>query len=211
MKFTMPALALLTIALSACSDRTPMTNDAATSPVADQPATDMPPATAPTPPASAPVEPAMPPAADAGDSRFNGYGDMRFGMSAEDATKAWGGELNGAPGQGETCYFLSPKWVKVPAEFAFMIENDKFVRYSTESSKYVAPGGGKVGMSTDEIKALYPGRIEEQPHKYSDGKYLRIKDSAGSNAVLFETDAGGTVEEWRVGVPPQVDYVEGCS
>jgi hypothetical protein len=28
---------------------------------------------------------------------------------------------------------------------------------------------------------------------------------------VFETDAGGTVTEWRAGVPPQVDYVEGCS
>ena len=29
--------------------------------------------------------------------------------------------------------------------------------------------------------------------------------------VIFETDAEGTVTEWRVGLPPQVDYVEGCA
>ncbi len=210
MKLTIPAFALLTLALSACGDRTPATDDAATRPVADQPATDVPPATAPTPPAPNPMQPTTP-AADSGDSRFDGYGDMRFGMSDEEAKTAWSGELNGAPGAGETCYHLSPKWANVPADFAFMIEDDKFVRYSTESSKHTAPGGGKVGMGADEIKALYPGRVEEQPHKYSDGKYLRIKEPAGSNALVFETDAGGKVTDWRVGVPPQVDYVEGCS
>lgn len=36
-------------------------------------------------------------------------------------------------------------------------------------------------------------------------------DRDGSEAVLpFETDAQGRVEEWRIGLPPQVDYVEGC-
>lgn len=210
MKFTLPTLAALSIALAACGDRAPAAaGDAATPPVADQP--DVPPATAPTPPVADPVEPATPPAAGASAARYIGYGDMRFGMSAEETKTAWGGELNGAPGAGETCYHLSPKWVSTPAEFAFMIENDKFVRYSSESAKHPAPGDGKVGMSADEIKTLYPGRVVEQPHKYSDGKYLRIKDTESSNALIFETDASGKVTEWRVGVPPQVDYVEGCS
>ncbi|RZA22649.1 MAG: lectin, partial [Lysobacteraceae bacterium] len=71
---------------------------------------------------------------------------------------------------------------------------------------------GKRGMSLDEIRKLYPG-AEEQPHKYVEGgKNLRIKDSGGGNGVLvFEIDAAGKVSAWRVGVPPQVDYVEGCS
>ncbi|MEO6366007.1 MAG: lectin [Luteimonas sp.] len=211
MKFTIPAFAALALALSACSDRTATPDNGASQPVADQPATDVPPATAPEAPVTDPMQPVTP-AADAGDSRFDGYGDMRFGMSAGDAKKAWGGDLNGAPDAGATCYHLSPKWAKVPAEFAFMIENDTFVRYSTESDKFAAPGGGKVGMTADEIRQLYSGRVEEQPHKYEDGgKYLRIKETAGSGVLLFETNAAGKVGEWRVGVPPQVDYVEGCS
>ncbi|MEO6227733.1 MAG: lectin [Thermomonas sp.] len=151
--------------------------------------------------------------ADSSDAqaRFDGYGDVKLGIAATDMQSAWGGELNRLGGQEETCYFMTPKWVKVPADFAFMIENGKFVRYSTESTKFVAPGGGKVGMATTEIQSLYAGRIEEQPHKYTEGKYLRIKDAATGNALLFETDAAGKVTEWRVGMQPQVDYVEGCS
>ena len=129
---------------------------------------------------------------------------------------AWGGELKEVGKEyNERCYFMTPAWAKTPSEFNFMVGDGKFARFGTESAKYVAPGGGKVGMTKAGIAALYAGRIEEQPHKYSDGQYLRIKDAAGGNGVLiFETDArndAAKVTEWRVGVPPEVDYVEGCS
>lgn len=210
---SLSALSLLLLALAACdADRAPApADDVATPPdvsAGTAPADRVPPPVEPAPASPAPAEPAP---AD-GLARFDGYGDMRFGMTAAQTRQAWGGELKGIAAEGEACYHLSPKWVKVPAELAFMIEGDKFVRYSSEDAKLVAPGGGRIGMSQAQIETLYPGRIEVQPHKYSDGKYLRIKDTGGGNAVLiFETDAKGVVDEFRVGVPPQVDYVEGCS
>ena len=214
---SLPIVPLLLLALVACSaDRAPAPADDAANAPADAPAAPAPGTTVPGADAPVPVEPSPTPAepAPTGDlARFDGYGDMRFGMTAAQARQAWGGELKGnAAEAGGTCYHLSPKWAKVPAELAFMIEDDKFVRYSSEDAKLVAPGGGRIGMTLDEINALYPGRVEQQPHKYSDGKYLRIKDAAGGDAVLiFETDDKGKVEEFRVGVPPQVDYVEGCA
>ena len=197
------------LALSACNIERPAAS--APTPAAQPPAA----ATTPTP-VNAPQTPAPAPAATFADSmtdaRFDGYGDMRFGMTAAEATKAWGGELTSLGTDGELCYYLTPKWVKRAAEFAFMVEDDRFVRYSTDSAKMIAPGGGKVGMTTAQIEALYPGRIERLPHKYTDGQYLRIKDTADAKrAVLFETDAKGTVTNWRAGVAPQVDYVEGCA
>ena len=214
---SLPVLSMLLLALAACcGDRAPApTDDTATTPVPDAPAAPAPADTTPAdsapPPAESTPTPTEPVPTD-DLARFDGYGDMRFGMTAAQTRQAWGGELKGIAAEGGACYHLSPKWVKVPAELAFMIENDKFVRYSSEDPKLVAPGGGRIGMTVDEIKALYPGRVEEQPHKYSDGKYLRIKNADGGNAVLvFETDDTGKVEEFRVGVPPQVDYVEGCS
>lgn len=209
-KRNLPAFSLMVLALAACSaDRAPApADDVATRP--DASAEPAPADPVPQPAEPAPASPAPAPAD--GLARFDGYGDMRFGMTAVQTRQAWGGELNGIAAEGETCYHLSPKWVKAPAELAFMVESDKFVRYSSEDAKLVAPGGGRIGMSQAQIEALYPGRVEVQPHKYSDGKYLRIKDTGGGNAVLiFETDAKGVVDEFRVGVPPQVDYVEGCS
>ena len=62
-----------------------------------------------------------------------------------------------------------------------------------------------------ELIALYPGRIEERPHKYTGGAaYLRVTEPGSDAVLLFETGADGVVKSWRVGLPPQVDYVEGC-
>jgi len=207
MKSSLMLLALLPCALMACQP-TPSADEPAAAPaVIDQPAADIPPANAP--------PPITPPGESVGDTlaRFDGYGDLRFGMSADEAGRAWGGELKRLGGAEDPCYHLTPKWVKVPSDFALMIENGKFVRVDVGNDREVAPGGGKAGMSADEIRKLYAGRIEEQPHKYVEGgKYLRIKDSAGGNGVLvFVADAAGKITAWRTGVPPQVDYVEGCS
>ncbi|MGO1072169.1 lectin [Lysobacter sp. CA199] len=204
---------LLSLGLSACqreaapaqsapaADAAPTINPA---PITDQPAENVPPATAPV---SNP-----PPAADTTLARFDGYGDMRFGMTAEDAKKAWGGELKGQAATDGGCYYLRPIWVTEPRAFGFMFEAGKLVRLDVGNDKETAPGGGKRGMSADEIRKLYAGRVEEQGHKYVQGaKYLRVADNGGGSGVLvFETDATGKVVAWRVGVPPQVDYVEGC-
>lgn len=206
---SVPGLActmLLALGLSACQrEAAPAAQPAPSAPAetaADQPAEDVPPATAPTPmPTPAPAETL---------ARFDGYGDLRFGMSAEQARQAWGGELKGEAAADGGCYYLQPQWAKNAAEFGLMFENGKFVRVDVGNDKETAPGGGRRGMSADQIRALYPGRIEEQPHKYVQGaKTLRVSEGAG--ALVFETDAAGRIVAWRVGQPPQVDYVEGCS
>lgn len=209
MKLALPMSTLLAVALVACTDRVPVAPvdpapAADSTSAGDQPEQDVPPATAPPPP--------TPPSTDT-LARFDGYGDMRFGMTAAEAKAAWGGDLNGASDADSTCYYLNPIGQPSPAHFAFMIDGDRFVRYDVGNDKEVAPGGGKRGMSEAEIERLYAGRIERQNHKYVEGgEYLKIKDSAGGNGVLvFETDAAGTVSAWHLGVPPQVDYVEGCS
>ncbi len=215
MRATILASALLLTALSACRNEPAPAPGGATD--------DAPPATAPettaltaAPEASAtPVEAAAPDG-DRQLARFDGYGDIRFGTAAKDMEQAWGGKLRTLGKEAnESCYFMTPVWVKTPAEFNFMIGDGKFARFGTRSDRFVAPGGGKVGRTKAEIAALYAGRIDEQPHKYTDGQYLRIADPAGGKGVLvFESDAKGDaakVGEWRVGVPPQVDFVEGCS
>ena len=209
--------AVLLVSLAACAaERAPVAAEPQPAPpVDDQPAADVPPATMPTTP-----EPAAPsPTSPDGDrdlARFDGYGDVRLGTAAADMERAWGGKLDTLGKEGnESCYFMTPTWVKVPAEFNFMISDGKFARFGTESDTFTAPGGGKVGMTKGEIAKRYAGRVEERPHKYTDGQYLRITDPAGGDGVLvFETDGkddAASVTEWRVGVAPPVDYVEGCS
>lgn len=196
--------ALLAMALSACdAERKPQVDASSPQtqiPALDQPAQDVPPATAP------PMR-AMPAPVP---GTYEGYGKARFGMSAEEVKRDWGGELEGS--SADACYYLRPKQADGAGWPALMFENGKFVRYDVETVADVAPGGGQVGMSIGDIQTAYAGRVEERADKYVEGgKNLRIKSNDGASAIVFETDAAGKVTSWRVGVPPQVDYVEGCS
>ena len=201
----------LVVALAACSsERAPDAVDAtatATPAPAPVPAGDDP----------APVEPAPVPATkpDGGDRQatFAGYGDVKFGTAAAEMEAAWGGRLNVVgKDYNERCYFMTPVWVATPAEFNFMVSEGKFARFGTESAKFVAPGGGKVGMTEAALQALYDNGLQASPHKYTDGKYLSINASGvAPTKLVFETDGAGVVTEWRVGLSPEVDYVEGCS
>ncbi|NZA25366.1 lectin [Luteimonas sp. SJ-92] len=187
-----------------------MATDPAAPPPFDQPAGDVPPATA----ADVPAAPGAMPAEGAID--FAGFGPAAFGADAEQVRMAWGGDLQAMPEPDEpgACHYLMPAMAQGEGyRIAFMIEGDRFVRIDVRDREIGAPGGGRAGMDAAQIEALYPGRVETRPHKYvDDASYLRIADGAGGGGVLvFETDAAGRVGEWRVGLPPQVDYVEGCS
>ncbi len=145
-------------------------------------------------------------------ARYDGYGELRFGMDETAFEQAWAGKLKGAAAPGSSCFYKSPAAAATPRDFGFMFESGRFVRYDVGNATETAPGGGKVGMSEAQIRALYGTRVVVQPHKYVDGaNYLRITAPQGAGILLFETDEQGKVTRWRVGVSPQVDYVEGCS
>ncbi|MEO8367115.1 MAG: lectin [Pseudoxanthomonas sp.] len=200
---------IATASLVACKPAAPAAAaDVAPAATAEQPAE----TPVPAPEATAPTAVETPRASE-GQAGFVGYGDMKFGSTVEEAKTAWAGELNGTPGEAGGCYYLTPKWVKKPSDFSFMIEGDKFVRYDVGTDKEAAPGGGKVGMSVDQLHKLYGESLQSTPHKYvQGGQYLSIVASGvAPSKLVFETDAAGKVSAWRVGLSPQVDYVEGCS
>ena len=93
------------------------------------------------------------------------------------------------------------------------MEANSLARFGTESDKFAAPGGGKVGMQVSDLQALYNNALQATPHKYVEGgQYLSIAASGvAPTKLVFEADAQGVVSEWRVGLLPEVDYVEGCS
>jgi hypothetical protein len=144
-------------------------------------------------------------------ARTDGYGALRFGMDARAMRASWQGPALRGDGSPEDCHYLSPEGQAAPAVLAFMLEGGRFVRYDVGqgNSAVAAPGGGRIGMDSDAIRALYPG-IETRPHKYlPEGRVLRVP-LEGDAVLVFETGADGNVGAWRVGLPPQVDYVEGC-
>lgn len=201
------ALIVAVALLSACGNSGPSPERASATP----PPASSAPASAASAAASATTTPAA--ANPMQLTRYDGYGDMRFGMDKAAFDHAWSGQLaDSVPAPGSSCFYRRPLWVRQPRDFSFMFEDGRFVRYDVGTTKETAPGGGKVGMSEAQIRALYGAQVEEQPHKYEAGaKYLRVKAAQGDSVLLFETDAGGKVTRWRLGVPPQVDYVEGCA
>ena len=158
---------------------------------------------------------AIPPS---GDSRMDGYGTLDFGMTADEAREAWNGNplepAADAAGDTMACHHLGPAGQSTPAQLAFMFEDDLFVRYSVESDEITAPGGGRVGMDEATLQGLYGKSLEASAHKYVEGgKILASPQDGGAlpSILVFELDPAGVVTSWRVGLSPQVHYVEGCS
>lgn len=211
-----PALALGLLILAACGDRSEGSASAEASPAPD--AADVAPAPA--------VEAAPPPPAPAGDDpaevrndpaviHFQGFGPAAFGSNEEAVRQAWGRPLTAdTPSDGSTCYFV--RMDPGPGNgfgIAFMFEGGKFVRYDVDSPAHAAPGDLAVGMRGEEVLARFPGRVEEQPDKYEEnGRNLVVSPGdGGEGRLVFDVDGSGTITGWRLGVPPQVHYSEGCS
>lgn len=212
-----PAFLLFPLIALACTQApAPSAETAAQSPASQRAGsqTAAPAASSPATGGDAPVASPQPAAsmATSGLARTDGYGDLRLGMSAEEARAAWQGELKGDVVEPDNCAYLRPK---ADAEFrvGFMFERGVFVRYDVAIEGEAAPGGGRVGQGRADIERLYAGRVQAQPHEYvQGGHYLRVTDPAiRDGALVFETDEAGRVTRWRIGRAPQVDYVEGCA
>lgn len=209
---TLAMVLVIALGLGACGDRgDPAGGQARVEPAAEPPVAVTPPQAIPETPAVPEVEPGPRPAAKA--ISFAGFGPAAWGASEEQLRMAWGKDMRAdAADDPDACHYLYPL-PRPHAGFgtAFMFEGRKLVRIDVDSAHVTAPGGGKTGMTADAVRALYPGRIEAQPHKYVEGgQYLRVTDP-GSNGVLVFSVTDNTVDGWRVGVAPQVDYVEGCA
>lgn len=206
---------LIVLSLAACKAPAPA------EPAAGKPAQSQQAAT-PAPIEAPPAEPTAPATGSLhvdlpaeGAISLAGFGPAKFGASAEEVRMAWGGDLGDAkPDEPGGCYYLIPATqAKQGYKIAFMIEGDKFVRLDVASDEIVAPGGGKIGMGEAELQKLYHGALQSMPHKYVEGgHYLSVAASGvAPSKLVFETDENGKATEWRIGLTPQVDYVEGCS
>ncbi|WP_411852439.1 hypothetical protein ACLB90_08155 [Stenotrophomonas sp. LGBM10] len=168
------------------------------------------PTTPTTPTAATAAVPAPAAAAATGPARLDGYGPVSLDSTLDQVRAAWKEPLDGAV-PDDYCHSLRPQGAQAD-DVVFMIESRRLVRYDVHNDRIVAPGGGKVGMSLGELQTLYPDRGDVTPHKYDEqGHNLRVRPATEGGALVnFEIDRNGIVTDWRVGLPPQVDYVEGC-
>lgn len=138
-------------------------------------------------------------------------GPVWFGMSIAQAEVALGERFN--DDGGDECRYVRTS--AMPTTLRFMVEGKRIVRADIDSSTVRTRSGATVGTTEAEVRALYPGRTRTEPHKYTgpEGHYLVYvpRDIADSSyRLIFETD-GQHVLNYRVGLRPAVEYVEGCS
>lgn len=143
---------------------------------------------------------------------FEGFGAARFGDGEDALRKAWGEPLEDAGDPLEDCRYLVPEAPHADMGVAFMVEGGRFVRLDVTDPSVRAKGGGHIGMDKATLLARYPGAAVT-PHHYDDeGSYVEVSNpQGGETSIIFETDGRGVVTVWRVGVRPQVGYVEGCA
>lgn len=142
-----------------------------------------------------------------------GLGPVRVGMTPEEASAAAGFPLTvDNPLDDPSCYYLLADPV-LPG-VGFMVTEGRVARVDVWDGPVTTRSGAGIGMTEDEIKALFPGQIEEEPHQYSDGKYLifvPVDEADKDYRVIWETDVSGVVTQYRAGVLPEVSFVEGCA
>jgi len=138
-----------------------------------------------------------------------GIGKLRAGMTVAEAKAAVPGFSVPASRDSTACTY--GKANSLPAGVFVMVEGGKVVRVEVRKGDVATSAGARIGDTEERIKTLYPNATSS-PHKYTaGGHYLTVVPAGGGDSrIIFETD-GKKVVNYRAGLRPQVEYVEGCS
>lgn len=134
-------------------------------------------------------------------------GQVRIGMTVDEAATALGSRFEESPDRGECVYRRSRA---VPAGVLFMDVGGRIVRIDVTSFGVRTDRGIGVGDAEDRVHDAYGSAVTTTPHKYDpNGRYLTIAGDDG-HRLVFETD-GQWITRYRIGRVPEVEWVEGCS
>lgn len=217
-RLLLPALGVLgALAMSACDPASPADPDPVTPP--ETVSTDPLKGEIPMPPPPEEVNEAMDSAgaparqldSACGTITADGLCGVSFGMSADEAREAHQGDgllVMGDPTQEqEACYYLGPQ--QASYDIGYMVVDGTVQRIDIRAPGVATGQAVQVGMPAGEVEGIYPG-LERQPNKYSDRDDL-IVQLEGEAKLIMETDDSGNISAFRIGLPPAVDYVEGCA
>jgi hypothetical protein len=136
-------------------------------------------------------------------------GPVRTGMSVEQVLPLadWSGLARRQPA-GE-CWYL--RYQGNGSDFDLMIIDDRVVRIELKGSSTLRTlGGARIGSSESDLRRLYGGRLDVQPHKYDPrGHTITWRSREGEFGLRFETSEG-KVTAIQSGPWEHLHYVEGC-
>ena len=139
-----------------------------------------------------------------------GIGTVRAEMTLAQASRQVGTELRSPPA-AERCAYVQP--IAGLDSVMFMVVDGRIARVDVTGGRIPTVEGARVGDSEERIRSVYGGRLEEQPHEYTNGRYLIVRPPERADSayrLVFETD-GNRVTRYRSGRLPEVMWVEGCS
>ncbi len=140
-----------------------------------------------------------------------GIGDLRAGMTLEEARRVVPALQLIAGADSTACTYL--EWPTAPAGVLVMFDQGRVARVDVDSAGVRTAAGIQVGDAAARVDSAYGDRLTKGPHKYTDGEYFTVTPIRAADSlyrVIFEVEAG-RVLRYRVGVLPQVAFVEGCS
>ncbi len=137
--------------------------------------------------------------------RQDGVGPVKIGMSLPQLNTALH-EKFAMPESKEDqgCFYVTAS--KYP-QVSFMIENGHVVRVDVDKSGIATAEGVQVGDSEDRVKQVYGDRLKVEPHHYTEGHYLTLRN--GDRGIRFETDEG-KVSTFYAGTFEAIQYIDGC-
>jgi hypothetical protein len=145
--------------------------------------------------------------------RLTGIGPIQIGMTLEEATDALGLPLVPIGSNlGGDCAYYQPD--SVSQALGFMVVDNRVIRIDVwPGSSLATVSGAKIGSTTEDLAALYPGQIEALPNPYTKGEFLTLTPQDPELSLfrlVFETDAEGKVVQYRAGQFPAVTWPDGC-
>jgi hypothetical protein len=144
----------------------------------------------------------------------HGLGPLRAGLAIPEVGRFLPGAISIPEGE-ETSPCSYADWPEAPPGVYVLIEKGVITRIEVDSASIATAAGARVGDTEQHIESLYPGRVERQLHKSTDGRYLIVRAPASESdatdyRIVFETD-GERVIRYRAGVYPVVLYEDACA
>lgn len=146
---------------------------------------------------------------------LDGYGPLKFGMSAEQVLRALQNEKPYNTAASGACEQIALPQFKA-AGLRFMVEEQKLVRIDvdfdsgTVETSAQTDKGIALRSKEEDVLAAYPGAIVKRNPADPSWHSIVVQTPDKSRGLIFETN-GKTVKSIRAGLTPVISSTEGCN
>lgn len=150
---------------------------------------------------------------------FDGLGDVRIGMTADQA-RALGFSLttSGPWGKEGDADFVSCHYLDSAPDYPgihLMINDNRVVRIDVFGGDWQSLSGATLGMSKPQLRNIYGSWLKESLHPYGgdnidEWAYLTLSSADGKYGAVFEI-VDQKISTFRMGTADSVSYIEGCA